>query len=284
MTLPEEQLTAAFATINDVPDAAGYAHIAGIHMEGPYLSPEKKGAQKASYLHAPDAAMFRRLSAASGNKIRIITIAPELPGSDAFIREFKDTVAISLGHSTASYEIAENAFAAGANHVTHLFNAMPAFSHRAPGVVGAALDTPLCNVELICDGVHIHPSVVRAVFKMFGSKRVILISDTMRAAGMPDGDYTLGGQAVQVKGNRATLSDGTLAGSVTDLMKCMKTAVSFGIPLADAVRAAAVNPAMAIGIFSRVGSLEPGKRANVVVLDQNLDVKDVFFRGELVSR
>ena len=124
MTLPEEQLTAAFATINDVPDAAGYAHIAGIHMEGPYLSPEKKGAQKASYLHAPDAAMFRRLSAASGNKIRIITIAPELPGSDAFIREFKDTVAISLGHSTASYEIAENAFAAGANHVTHLFNAM----------------------------------------------------------------------------------------------------------------------------------------------------------------
>ena len=109
MTLPEEQLTAAFATINDVPDAAGYAHIAGIHMEGPYLSPEKKGAQKASYLHAPDAAMFRRLSAASGNKIRIITIAPELPGSDAFIREFKDTVAISLGHSTASYEIAENA-------------------------------------------------------------------------------------------------------------------------------------------------------------------------------
>lgn len=125
MTLPEEQLTAAFATINDVPDAAGYAHIAGIHMEGPYLSPEKKGAQKASYLHAPDAAMFRRLSAASGNKIRIITIAPELPGSDAFIREFKDTVAISLGHSTASYEIAENAFAAGANHVTHLFNAMP---------------------------------------------------------------------------------------------------------------------------------------------------------------
>ena len=135
---------------------------------------------------------------------------------------------------------------------------------------------------MICDGVHIHPSVVRAVFKMFGAKRVILISDTMRAAGMPDGDYTLGGQAVKVKGKYATLEDGTLAGSVTDLMNCMKTAVSFGIPLADAVRAAAVNPAKAIGIFSRAGSLEPGKRANVVVLDENLELKDVFFRGELV--
>ena len=154
MTLPEEQLTAAFATINDVPDAAGYAHIAGIHMEGPYLSPEKKGAQKASYLHAPDAAMFRRLSAASGNKIRIITIAPELPGSDAFIREFKDTVAISLGHSTASYKIAENAFAAGANHVTHLFNAMPPLHHRDPGIIGAAADCPHAMAEIICDGIH----------------------------------------------------------------------------------------------------------------------------------
>ena len=200
------------------------------------------------------------------------------------LRQGEGEVTVSIAHTTADYGTSMEAFRLGARQVTHLFNAMPAFSHRAPGVVGAALDTPLCNVELICDGVHIHPSVVRAVFKMFGSKRVILISDTMRAAGMPDGDYTLGGQAVQVKGNRATLSDGTLAGSVTDLMKCMKTAVSFGIPLADAVRAAAVNPAMAIGIFSRVGSLEPGKRANVVVLDQNLDVKDVFFRGELVSR
>ena len=162
MTLPEEQLTAAFATINDVPDAAGYAHIAGIHMEGPYLSPEKKGAQKASYLHAPDAAMFRRLSAASGNKIRIITIAPELPGSDAFIREFKDTVAISLGHSTASYEIAENAFAAGANHVTHLFNAMPPLHHRDPGIIGAAADCPHAMAEIICDGIHVAPAAVRA--------------------------------------------------------------------------------------------------------------------------
>lgn len=231
MTLPEEQLTAAFATINDVPDAAGYAHIAGIHMEGPYLSPEKKGAQKASYLHAPDAAMFRRLSAASGNKIRIITIAPELPGSDAFIREFKDTVAISLGHSTASYEIAENAFAAGANHVTHLFNAMPPLHHRDPGIIGAAADCPHAMAEIICDGIHIHPSVIRNAFRMFGNDRMILISDAMRATGMEDGEYELGGQPVIKKGRLATLKDGTIAGSATNLFDCMKNAVQFGIPL-----------------------------------------------------
>ena len=285
MTLTEEQLTkicqvAAAHRAADKPGAA----LCGINLEGPFLSMAKKGAQNGAWLHAPDVAMFRRLMAASQGLVKLVSIAPEEPGAMEFIEAVEGEVTVSIAHTTADYDTSMEAFRLGARQVTHLFNAMQAFSHRAPGVVGAALDTPLCNVELICDGVHIHPSVVRAVFKMFGSKRVILISDTMRAAGMPDGDYTLGGQAVQVKGNRATLSDGTLAGSVTDLMKCMKTAVSFGIPLADAVRAAAVNPAMAIGIFSRVGSLEPGKRANVVVLDQNLDVKDVFFRGELVSR
>ena len=299
MTLPEEQLTAAFATINDVPDAAGYAHIAGIHMEGPYLSPEKKGAQKASYLHAPDAAMFRRLSAASGNKIRIITIAPELPGSDAFIREFKDTVAISLGHSTASYEIAENAFAAGANHVTHLFNAMPAFSHRAPGVVGAALDTPLCNgmpeilhrapgvvgavfdskhvmAEIICDGIHIHPSVIRNAFRMFGNDRMILISDAMRATGMEDGEYELGGQPVIKKGRLATLKDGTIAGSATNLFDCMKNAVQFGIPLGVAVKAATCNPAKSIECSQEIGTLAVGARADILLLDQDLNIVKIL--------
>ena len=281
MTLPEEQLTAAFATINDVPDAAGYAHIAGIHMEGPYLSPEKKGAQKASYLHAPDAAMFRRLSAASGNKIRIITIAPELPGSDAFIREFKDTVAISLGHSTASYEIAENAFAAGANHVTHLFNAMPPLHHRDPGIIGAAADCPHAMAEIICDGIHIHPSVVRATFQMMGADRMILISDSMRATGMPDGQYTLGGLDVKVVGRLATLvSDGAIAGSATNLMDCMRTVVKkMELPLETAVACATINPARSLGVEEQYGSLEAGKKAHVVLLDQDLELKAVIKDG-----
>ena len=285
MTLLEEQLTKVCQVAAAHRDAnKPGAELCGINLEGPFLSTAKKGAQKADWIHAPDVDMFRRLMAASKGLVKLVSIAPEEPGAMEFIEAVEGEVTVSIAHTTADYDTAMEAFRLGARQVTHLFNAMPPFSHRAPGVVGAALDTPLCNVELICDGVHIHPSVVRAVFKMFGYKRVILISDTMRAAGMSDGDYTLGGQPVTVKGKLATLADGTIAGSVTNLMNCMRTAVSFGIPLEDAVWAAAVNPARAIGIFSRMGSLEPGKRANVVVLDQNLELKDVFFRGELVDR
>ena len=285
MTLLEDQLTRVCQVAAAHRDAnKPGAELSGINLEGPFLSMAKKGAQNGDWLHAPDVDMFRRLMAASKGLVKLVSVAPEEPGAMEFIEAVEGEVTVSIAHTTADYDTAMEAFRLGARQVTHLFNAMPPFSHRAPGVVGAALDTPLCNVELICDGVHIHPAVVRAVFKMFGPKRVILISDTMRAAGMSDGDYTLGGQAVTVKGKLATLADGTIAGSVTDLMSCMRTAVSFGIPLEDAVWAAAVNPARAIGIFSRMGSLEPGKRANVVVLDQNLELKDVFFRGELVNR
>lgn len=285
MTLLEDQLTKVCQVAAAHRDAnKPGAELSGINLEGPFLSMAKKGAQNGDWLHAPDVDMFRRLMAASKGLVKLVSVAPEEPGAMEFIEAVEGEVTVSIAHTTADYDTAMEAFRLGARQVTHLFNAMPPFSHRAPGVVGAALDTPLCNVELICDGVHIHPSVVRAVFKMFGYKRVILISDTMRAAGMSDGDYTLGGQAVKVKGKLATLADGTIAGSVTNLMNCMRTAVSFGIPLEDAVWAAAVNPARAIGIFSRMGSLEPGKRANVVVLDQNLELKDVFFRGELVDR
>lgn len=285
MTLLEDQLTKVCQVAAAHRDAnKPGAELSGINLEGPFLSMAKKGAQNGDWLHAPDVDMFRRLMAASKGLVKLVSVAPEEPGAMEFIEAVEGEVTVSIAHTTADYDTAMEAFRLGARQVTHLFNAMPPFSHRAPGVVGAALDTPLCNVELICDGIHIHPAVVRAVFKMFGPKRVILISDTMRAAGMSDGDYTLGGQPVTVKGKLATLADGTIAGSVTNLMNCMRTAVSFGIPLEDAVWAAAVNPARAIGIFSRMGSLEPGKRANVVVLDQNLELKDVFFRGELVDR
>lgn len=284
MTLLEDQLRQMCET------AAAYrtaeregAELCGIHLEGPFLSLAKKGAQNGAWLHAPDVDMFRRLNAASGGLVKLLSIAPEEPGAMDFIRAVSGDVAISLAHTTADYDVSMTAFAAGARHVTHLFNAMPPFTHRAPGVVGAAFDTPECRVELICDGIHIHPSVVRAVFKLFGADRVVLVSDTMRATGMDDGQYTLGGQAVTKKGHAATLGDGTLAGSVTDLMGCMRTAVSFGIPLADAVRAAAVNSARSIGIYSRYGSLDAGKQANVVLLDRALNLKAVLFKGKVVS-
>ena len=258
------------------------ADLVGINLEGPFLSYAKKGAQNGDWLHAPDTAMLRRLMDAAEGLVKLVSVAPEEPGAMDFIREASECVNVAVAHTTADYDTALEAFRSGARQVTHLFNAMPAFTHRAPGVVGAALDSPWSRVELICDGVHIHPSMVRAAFKMFGADRVVLISDTMRAAGMSDGKYDLGGQEVTVKGPLATLADGTIAGSVTDLMACMKTAVSFGIPLADAVRCAAVNPARAVGVFDRVGSLEPGKRANAVVLDGDLNVKAVFFHGRLV--
>jgi N-acetylglucosamine-6-phosphate deacetylase len=289
MTLLEEQLIKVCETAA-AHRAAGKpgAEFCGIHLEGPFLSLAKKGAQNGAWLRAPDIEMFHRLNEASGGLVKLLSIAPEEPGALDFIRSVSNEVMVSIAHTTADYDTAMAAMAAGAGHVTHLFNAMPGFNHRAPGVVGAAFDTPDCRVELITDGVHIHPAMVRATFKLFGADRVILVSDTMRAAGMPDGEYNLGGQTVSKRGNTATLADGTLAdgtlaGSVTDLMDCMRTAVSFGIPLADAVRAAAVNPARAIGIYSRYGSLDAGKQANVVLLDHELNLKAVIFKGNVVS-
>lgn len=284
MTLEREQLlrickNAAAHRAENRPGAA----LCGVNLEGPFLSLAKKGAQNGAWLQEPSAALLRELFIASHGLVKLVSVAPELPGAIDFIRAVGEEVTVSLAHTTADYDTAMEAFRAGARQVTHLYNAMPPFSHRAPGVVGAAFDTPACKVELICDGVHVHPSVVRATFQMFGANRVILISDSMRAAGMPDGEYTLGGQAVTVKGSHATLADGTLAGSVTDLMGCLKTCVGMGVPLADAVRAAAVNSAKAIGMYSRTGSLDCGKLASLAVLDKNLDLRAVVFRGALVS-
>ena len=276
MTLPEEQLLKAFATINNVTDDNKHAHIAGIHMEGPFLSPEKKGAQKEIYLKNPDIDMFNHLQNASGDNVRIITIAPELPGAMQFIREFHSGLTISLGHSCASYDIAREAFEAGADHVTHLFNAMPPLHHRNPGIIGAASDAQSTMAEIICDGIHIHPSVIRNTFRMFGKDRMILISDAMRATGMEDGEYELGGQPVHKKGRFATLKDGTLAGSATNLFDCMKNAVEFGIPLAVAVKAATYNPAKSIGLEKNIGSLAAGARADVLLLDHDLNIVKII--------
>ncbi len=283
MTLLEEDLLKFCRTAAEHKRAGkGGADLVGIHLEGPFLSMAKKGAQNGDWLHAPDVELFHRLVEAAEGLVKIVSIAPEVEGAMDFIRTVAGEVTVSLAHTTANYDIASEALKSGARHVTHLFNAMPPFAHRDPGVVGAACDDEKTRVELIVDGIHIHPAMVRAVFRMFGRDRVVLVSDTMRAAGMPDGDYTLGGQAVKVTGKLAALADGTIAGSATDLMGCLQTAVSFGIPLADAVRAAAVNSAKAIGIFDRVGSFETGKLANAVVLDENMNVKDVFFHGRRV--
>jgi N-acetylglucosamine-6-phosphate deacetylase len=276
MTLAKERLEAILDTALEIPGALDEAVIRGINLEGPFLDPAKKGAHLEEYIHRPDAEFFRELNARSKGLIRLVTLAPNVDGAMEFIDQVHNEVCISLGHTAADYETAAEAARRGAHHVTHLFNAMQPFSHRSPGLVGAAADDPQCMAEMIVDGIHIHPSVVRAAFHMFGRDRMILISDSMMAAGMENGTYELGGQRVTVKDRKAVLADGTIAGSATCLFDCMKTAVSFGIPLADAIFAATRNPAKSIGIADQVGTLETGKEADILLVTEDLELRQVI--------
>jgi len=285
MTLPEDQLTAICKNVAaHRKQNTGGAEVVGAHLEGPFLSTAKKGAQNGDFLHDPDIPMLQRLQEAAEGCVRLVTVAPEQPGAMDFIRAAKEMgITVSVGHTVADYDTAMEAFRNGASHATHLYNGMPPVHHRAPAVIGAAFDSPGVRAELICDGIHIHGGVVRMTFRLFGKERMILISDSLRAAGMPDGIYPFGGQEIEVHGNRATIAGHpeTLAGSVTSLMGCMRQAVAFGIPLEDAVRACTSNPAAAIGIDDRAGTLDIGKEASLVLLDQkDLSVKTIVFKGK----
>ncbi|MCM1126945.1 MAG: N-acetylglucosamine-6-phosphate deacetylase [Lachnospiraceae bacterium] len=284
MTLSEEMLLTICETAKAYAEEGlqdKRAHFWGINMEGPFVSPAKKGAQNGEYICRPDVEMFDRLNKASGNLVKLLAIAPEQEGAMELIEKRHGEVVISLAHTCADYDTSITAFEKGANHVTHLYNAMNPYTHRAPGLIGAAADKRGVEVELICDGVHIHPASVRTTFKMFGDDRIILISDSMRATGLEDGDYTLGGQDVKVTGNLAALKDGTIAGSVTNLLDCMRTAVlKMGIPLESAIKCAAVNPAKSVGIYDRCGSITAGKTADVVLLEkEGLAPRQVILRG-----
>lgn len=275
MTFPKERLRQIFASIKGA-QTEEEAKVVGINMEGPFLDPAKKGAHVEEWIAAPDAAFVRELNQDVDGLVRLVTLAPNMDGAEEFIKEMHEEVCISLGHTAADYDCASRAMKLGAHHVTHLYNAMQPFGHRAPGLIGAAMDDPECMVEMICDGYHIHPSAIRAAFRLFGPERVILISDSMRAAGMENGTYELGGQEVTVKDRKAVLKDGTLAGSATNLYGCMCKAIEFGIPLEQAIMAATANPARSIGIFDRVGSIRIGKQADLLLVSENLELKRVI--------
>jgi len=281
MTLPYEALGRAFATASafKARRPAGHAKLMGIQMEGPYFAASKKGAQNGDYLRVPDFEGFYRLYAACDGLIRIADVAPELPGAVDFVRQASRLCTVSIAHTNANYEQAKAAIDAGATHLTHLFNAMPPIHHRDPGVIGAAAERPQVRAELICDGLHVHPSAVRLAFSLFGPARMILVSDAARACGMPDGTYDLGGQQIFLKDHICRLADGTIAASATDLFTCVQNAVSFGIPLADAVRAASYNPACAIGAEERIGSIAEGKDADFVVCTPELHRLAVYIDG-----
>ena len=288
MTLPVEELEQILrnaAAYKKTQKTGGFeADLLGLNMEGPFISPVKKGAQDEKNIVPCNVEIAKRFLKASEGLVKFIGIAPEESSEAvAFIKEMKDSVDISLAHTNADYDTAMAAFAAGANHAVHLYNAMPAFTHRAPGVIGAVADSKHVMAEIICDNVHIHPAVVRATFAMMGADRMILISDSMRATGMPDGTYTLGGLDVKVNGNRATLVDGgALAGSVTNLMDCMRTVVKvMEIPLETAVACATANPARSLGVYDTYGSISEGKKADIVLLDEDLALKMVIKDGQL---
>lgn len=282
MTLPYDVLAKAFATARRLADEApeGASALRGIQMEGPFFSEKKKGAQNGAYLRDPDFAAFSKLYHDCGGLVRIVDVAPELPGACEFIRQAKELCTVSIAHTNANYDEARAAVEAGVTHLTHLFNAMPALHHRKPGVIGAAAEANQVSAEIISDGQHVHPSAVRLAFRLFGAERMVLISDALRCCGMPDGEYELGGQTAFLKDGVARLADGTIAGSATNLYDCMLRAVSFGIAKEDAVRAATWNPARQIGCLDVVGSIADGKRADFVVCDENLTRKAVWLAGE----
>ncbi len=261
------------------------ADLVGINMEGPFLNTEKAGAQNPEYIMPADVDMFHRLQKKSNGLIKLVDLAPEFPESMDFIEKCHDEVKISLAHTNCDYETASQAFRKGAGHVTHLYNGMGGIHHRKPGLIIAAMEAG-AEVELIADGIHIHPAMVRFTFRTFGADRVILISDSMEAAGLSDGNYQLGGQAVTVTGATACLTDhpGVIAGSVTNLFDCMKNCVlHMGVPLEEAVGAASENPAKAIGIEKDYGRIAPGSYGNLILMDEHLQIHKIIQKGRCLQ-
>ena len=282
MTLPYETLAAAFANAKRLQEEApeGLSVLRGIHMEGPYFSYNKRGAQNPDYLKLPDYEGFAALQARCGGLVRIVDIAPELPGAEDFIRQAKEICTVSVAHTEATYADAKMAFDNGATHLTHLYNAMPAIHHRNPGVIPAAAENHHVRAELICDGLHAHPAMVRLAFGIFGGERMVLISDSGRCCGMPEGSkFELGGQDAWLRDGVARLADGTIACSATHLYDCMVNAIRFGIAEVDAIRAASFNPACAIGADKVVGSIETGKVADFLVCSSDYADRRVFIAG-----
>lgn len=282
MTLPYDVLAKAFATARQLKEEApqGLARLMGIQMEGPYFSYKKRGAQNPDYLKEPDFEGFRALYEGCGGLVRIVDVAPELPGAAEFVAKAKDLCTVSIAHTDSDYDHAKAAIDAGVTHLTHLYNAMPGIHHRNPGVIPAAVENPNVRAEIICDGQHVHPASVRLAFTMFRD-RMILVSDSGRCAGLPDGSkFELGGQDAWLRDGVARLADGTIACSAANLWQCLTNVISWNIPEEEAIRAASYNPACAIGAAGQIGSIEKGKLADFIVCSSDYTQKRVFIGGK----
>lgn len=282
LTVGEDTLMAgcrAVRAFRELEPEPGAAVLRGINMEGPYINPAKKGAQPLEFVVRPDYEQFRRLNEASGGVIKLCDIAPEVEGSKEFMEKARGETVISIAHTAANYDQAVEALHNGATHITHLYNAMNGLGHREPGVVGAAADYAE-YAELITDGLHVHPAAVRAAFKLLGYKRICIISDALRAMGMADGAYELGGHTIIVKDGLARLTDGTIAGGCNPVSENVRRAISFGIDPVEATYSGTVSPAKSVGLFDEVGSIEPGKRADIVLMNPDFTVERVIIGGK----
>ena len=285
MTLPYDALDRAFHAAARLrrEGLADGARLMGIQMEGPFLSREKRGSQNPAYLRLPDWDRFLRLYDAAEGLLRIVGVAPELPGAVEFTRRASEKCRVSVAHTAAGYDQAAAVFDAGATHLTHLFNAMSGIHHRHPGPIGAASERENVTAELICDGIHVHPSAVRMAFRLFPG-RICLISDALRCCGMADGSYSLGGQEILLSGGVARLTGGAIAGSAADLYQCMRRAVSFGIPREQAVWAATALPARVIGRESETGAIADGRAADFVICGGELEPEAVYLGGKRLEQ
>ena len=286
MTLPYDVLEKAFGTAKRLveEDIEGLSVLRGIQMEGPFFCYAKRGAQNADYLKDPDFEGFKKLFDGCGGLVRIVDVAPELPGAAEFIQKASKLCTVSVAHTDSDYDHAKTAFAVGATHLTHLYNAMPGINHRNPGVIPAAVECPHVRAEIICDGLHIHPAAIRLAFAMFGGERMILVSDSGRCAGQPEGyQFDLGGQMAEVCNGVAKLvGTDTIACSATNLWQCLVNTISFGVKEEDVIRACTYNPACALGVQSEVGSIAPGKVADFIVCSPDYAKKKVFLAGKQI--
>ena len=283
MTLPYEVLSVAFGNARRLvqEDLPGVAALRGIQMEGPYFSYKKRGAQNPDYLKDPDYDGFKKLYDDCGGLIRIVDVAPELPGAVEFVEKASKLCTVSVAHTDSDYDHAKAVFDAGATHLTHLYNAMPPIHHRTPGVIPAAAENENVRAEIICDGHHIHPASVRLAFAMFPG-RMILVSDSGRCAGREEGySFDLGGQMAEIRGGVAKLQGtDTIACSAANLWECLTNVIGWGIPEEDAIRAATYNPACAIGAEKVVGSVETGKQADFLICTPDYSSRRVFIAGK----
>ncbi|MEB6045737.1 N-acetylglucosamine-6-phosphate deacetylase [Staphylococcus pseudoxylosus] len=263
-------------------DALNAASIVGVHLEGPFISEHKVGAQNPAYVQRPSVEKVQQFQEIANNQIKVMTFAPEVEGADETLSTLHDQINFSIGHTVATFDEVNEAVAHGAKHVTHLYNAGTAFEHRNPGLSGAAWVNDELSTESIVDGIHSHPASVKIAYKQKGNKRFFLITDAMRAKGMPDGEYDLGGQNVVVKGSEARLTSGALAGSILKMNEGLKNLIEFtGASLDDLWRVTSLNQAIALKIEGDKGSIAIGKDADIVVVDDDIQVLTTIKSGKV---